>query len=74
MAFKKGYDINRATASASFKVIEDNKTVKPFSLPSDFTKSKREEGVIVQKREKRISSFGEKFDITRRGIESRRLI
>ena len=73
LLFKKGFDITRGTASASFKVVEEGKTLlRPNILPTDFTKSKRTEGVIVQKREKRISSAGEKFEISQKGIATQR--
>jgi len=73
LLFKKGFDITRGTASASFKVVEEGKTLlRSNILPTDFTRSKRTEGVIVQKREKRISSAGEKFEITRKGIATQR--
>jgi len=62
--FKRGRDIIENTASASFKVVsESGKAVLPNVLPSKFTKSKRESGVLVQKREFRISTAGEKFEI-----------
>jgi hypothetical protein len=71
--FKKGYDINRQTASASFKVVnESGELLRPNVLPTGFTKSKRTEGVIVQKREFRIGTAGEKFEITRKGIQAQR--
>ncbi len=78
LLFKKGLDIVRTTASASAKVVsESGRAILPNILPSDFTKSKRSEGVIVQKREKRISTAGEKFEIpgkAKRLKQTRRLI
>ena len=73
--FKRGREIVEQTASASFKVVEDSgKAILPNILPSKFTKSKRDAGVLVQKREFRIGTAGEKREITYKGIQARRLI
>jgi len=73
LAFKKGKDILESSASASFKVVEDNKPISFNVLSNKFTKSKREEGVVVQKREFRIGSYGEKQEITAKGIQASKL-
>jgi hypothetical protein len=62
--FKRGRDIIENTASASFKVVSESGTaILPNIVPSKFTQSKREKGVLVQKRQFRISTAGEKFEI-----------
>ena len=59
----------QTTASASFKVQSESGANVNVNLPTkDFYKSKKEAGVIVQKRENRISTLGEKREITYKGI------
>lgn len=65
-------------ASASFKVVPTSqKATGSFSgssnLFSNFYKSKKEQGVFVQKRSNRIGSFGEKQQITFKGIQAKRM-
>lgn len=73
-AFKKGFDLLKNTASASLKVVrESGEAILPNILPSDFAKSKKGQGIIIQKRGKRIGTMGEKIDITYKGIRASRL-
>lgn len=78
LLFKRGKDIIENTASASFKVVSDSgQAIMPGILGNRFTKSKKNTGVIVQKREYRISTAGEKFEIpgkAQRNKSLRRLI
>lgn len=67
----KGQDILRQTARASYKIQSETGETMELNLPSGFIRSKRERGVIVQPRELRISSRGEKEEITYQGIRSR---
>lgn len=68
----KGQDILRQTARASYKITEEGGSIVQLDMPSGFIKSKREAGVIVQPRELRISSRGEKEEITYAGIRAQR--
>jgi hypothetical protein len=73
-AFSKGKDILRSTARASFRVVDVAERPVSFGLlPKEFTMSKREPNVVVQKREARISSFGEKQEITYKGIQASKM-
>lgn len=54
----------RNTASASFKVTDNTGRAIDFGSSQDFKPSKREGNVFVQKKEKRISTAGEKREIT----------
>jgi hypothetical protein len=63
-AYSKGRQIVRETAAASFKV--GGRVNKLFD--TDIVASTREPQVFIQKREKRISSVGEKLEITQKGI------
>jgi len=57
------------TAAASFKVMGNLKGIASKLLQrKQFYSSKKEPGVYIERREKRIKSPGEKFEITRRGI------
>lgn len=70
-AFTAGVKRLKATAAASFKVVEESgKTINfgSFSLSPEFRSSKKDFGVIVQKREFRIKTPGEKQEITRKGL------
>lgn len=71
-AFQAALKKTRNTASASLRVREEStgETIDLNSLPSDFSKSQREQGVYIQKRSKRISTGGEKGEITLKGIFS----
>jgi len=72
-AFMAGKRNLLGTAAASFKVEQEGRPVlfKPFDRR--FYTSKREKGVIIQKREFRISSSGEKKEITKKGLATIRL-
>ena len=73
LLFKRGKDILQNTASASFKVIsESGSAILPNILPNHFYESKRNKGTIVQARENRINTAGEKMEITRKGIDANR--
>jgi hypothetical protein len=70
-AFSVGQNIIQQTARASFKVVALGNfgKVSPSGINNDvFYSSKKESGVFIQKREKRISSPGEKAEITYRGL------
>ena len=71
-AFRKGQTKVENTAGASFKIISDNKPIKGFKSPK-FYESKKETGVFIQKNKHRISTPGEKKDITFKGLQSLRL-
>lgn len=72
-AFIKGRERVRTTAAASFKVISTAGQTITEKLPSpDITTSKRSPGVFVQRRGFRISTPGEKREITYKGINQRR--
>ena len=75
-AFSTGLETLSNTASASFKVKDNNRDVKFDSLPKKFRVSKKDPNVVVQKREFRIGSFGEKREITQKGLATirRRLL
>lgn len=71
--FQSGKNILKSGAEASFKIIgEGGEVVTPMFSSDEFKPSKREKGVIVQQRSYRISSIGEKIDITYKGIEANR--
>jgi len=71
-----GRDILRNTARASFKVVsEDVRGVEreSYLLPrGEFTRSKSNKNIFVQRREKRITTPGEKKEITFLGIQKLR--
>ena len=56
----------RSSASASGKILEDGRLIDLFI--QGFQQSRRERGVVIQPREQRIGSFGEKQEITYKGI------
>lgn len=62
----------KETAAASFKITK-GETTQEINPGFGFTKSKRESGVIIQPREKRISTSGEKSEITFKGIRERKI-
>lgn len=69
--FQQGVNIVKGGAEASFKIInESGSIVTPILNTSEFKESKRDKGVLVQQRSFRISSVGEKLDITYKGIEA----
>lgn len=73
-ALKLGVNVASNTAAASFKVVPTQREAEGrfsgFANLKDYSPSKREAGVLVQKREKRISSVGELKQITYKGIEA----
>ena len=69
----RGVNILKGSARASFRVRDSGGSVVDLDLPQGFVRSKRDKGVIVQPREKRISSLGEKEEITYKGLSMRRL-
>jgi len=77
-AIEFGRSSVESTAAASFRIVPDEDTDSSYldeiksRLGRKFRKAKKEEDVFVQKREFRISSFGEKQDITFKGISSKR--
>lgn len=73
-AFTKGRKGIEETASASLDVINKltgQRSTYFGSLPTNIQPSKRETGVYIQKRETRISSQGEKLEITYKGQTTR---
>jgi len=65
------------TAAASFRILSRgsaaSETMEGLGLPTDiYRRSKREKNVFVQRREKRISSLGEKFEISFKGAKSKK--
>lgn len=56
------------TASASFKIKQEGKTITNINPGREFTKSKKEAGVMIQKAQFRIGTPGEKQEITQKGI------
>lgn len=73
-AFLKGRERVRTTAAASFKVQSPGGQAQTERILSpDITMSKRLAGVFVQRREFRISTPGEKKEITFKGILKNRL-
>jgi hypothetical protein len=72
-AFSIGQKNVMTTASASFRVTSSTGTVRNPAVPSNiFYQSKKESGVFIQRREKRISTAGEKREITFKGIQMNR--
>jgi len=70
-AFIKGRGIVENTAGASFKVEDKEGRVQSGGLKflnNNFYASKREQGVFIEKRENRISTAGEKGEITFKGL------
>lgn len=66
-AFAKGFEGIKNTAAASFKVEEEGKGVVKLPIPAQLTdqlyKSRKEKGVFIQPRSKRIGTGGEKREI-----------
>lgn len=73
-AFAKGASKVGSSAAASFKIVDlrTGKAVNAPSIGKDFYQSKREAGVFIERRERRIKSRGELQDITFKGIASKR--
>lgn len=74
-AFNRGKQEVKDTARASFKVVSRLGVTQKLSLGGDrsLRYSKRDPDVIVQKREFRISSQGEKTEISRKGVFSQKV-
>ena len=68
-AFIRGKDVVGGEASASFKIKDARgNLVTPFGLGERFRLSKKDPGVVVERRKYRISSPGEKQEITYKGL------
>jgi hypothetical protein len=67
-AINAGAFIVRNTAAASFKVSGPGVSQNPLNTLKNFYGSKREPGVFIQKSSNRISTMGEKAEITYKGI------
>ena len=69
-AFLKGKIAVLTSAGASFRIkpLEGAEQPPSFNLGRVFRRSRKEPGVYIQKREFRISSPGEKREITYRGL------
>lgn len=67
-AYAKGFSVLKNTAAASFKVLTKGESESKEPLPFGFRLSKREKGVVIQKRGFRIGTAGEKREITYKGI------
>jgi hypothetical protein len=65
-----GKSLIEGSSKASFKVVglEGMNPIGKFLSSKSFYKSSKEENVFIQRREKRISSLGEKREITFRGL------
>ena len=73
-AFKKGKFFTGSTSAASFRIkTKEGRTVLRPLTDNRYRTSKKEKGVYIQKRSFRISSAGEKRDITYKGIRAQRL-
>lgn len=66
-AIQKGVEVTKRTASASFKVEQNNKPLRLGFIGQEYTTSKKDPFIAVQKRSFRISSLGEKFEISKKG-------
>jgi hypothetical protein len=69
---ERGIDILKGTARASFRIKSERGETLDVGIPKGFIKSKKEKGVVVQPRESRISSRGEKEEITMKGLRTLR--
>ena len=69
-AFLAGKKKVLSSAAASFKVESGGRAIKIPNFDRKFYPSKRERGVIIQKRQFRIGSMGEKKEITYKGLAS----
>jgi len=67
-ARSKAENIVRGTAAASYKLERSGRAITDFNPGRAFNPSKKEPGVFIQKRSNRISSPGEKSEITNKGI------
>lgn len=64
----KAENIVQGTAAASYKLERQGRIITDFNPGRSFSPSRREPGVFIQKRSNRISSPGEKSEITSKGI------
>jgi len=72
-AFIRGSEIVGGTASASFKIKDSSgRVVSPFGLGERFRMSKKDKGVIVERRRYRIDSPGELEEITFKGLATQK--
>ncbi len=74
-AFGQGRGVVEKTAAASFRVKPAGASATMIErrfVPPTFRESKRERGVFIQKNRFRISSVGEKQEITFKGIAASR--
>ena len=70
-AFNLGKRAVGRTAAASFKIVSRSTTKKKKKkLPFGFYQSKKEPGVFIEQRSRRISTSGELREITRKGIQA----
>jgi hypothetical protein len=67
-AINKAEGIVQRTAAASFKLEQNNQPIKNIQVGKQFRPSKKESGVYIQQNKFRISSPGEKAEITNLGI------
>jgi hypothetical protein len=71
-AFRTGKKVVGTTAAASFRIVDrkSGKVVESIGkrLPKQFRQSKRERGVFIERRKYRISSPGERREITQKGL------
>ena len=72
-AFSIGKRFALTTAAASFKVSHEGKIISPRLFSKKFRTSKKEPGVVIQKRRFRIGTPGEKKEITYKGILSQKV-
>ena len=75
-AINRGKQEVKNTARASFKVVTAFGQPQKINIQSDrsLTYSKRDQNVVVQKREFRISTQGEKNEISRKGVFTQKAI
>lgn len=69
-AFRKGEVLTDITASASFKVTQDNEALPSPGFNPRYRESKKFKNIFVEKEKYRISTPGEKREITFLGIQS----
>lgn len=69
-AFALGSKIVGTSAAASFKVTDTTGVVAPFNIDKDFYVSTKEQGVVIEKRKRRIKSAGELREITFKGVQA----
>lgn len=68
-AVRRGVESTSTTAAASFRVREGRQILSRVrGVPASYTRSTRERGVFIQRPSERISTLGEKIEITRKGL------